>query len=95
MFAQRIITDNGKVTKTFQEKCICGNPELTIEPSKPTFATCKQCLRVVRRMVWDNLPDGKVCEIWGTYFDPYIKQTIAGQFLLLMGADMPEERYPS
>lgn len=93
MNAQRIILKKDGTRKIlFNEKCICGNPEITINPNKPTFATCLSCLRVMRRMIWE-VPKGRV-EIWGVYFDPYLANTLAGQFIDMYFEKLDPTRYP-
>ena len=93
MNAQRIILkDDGTTEILFDEKCICGNPALVIDSTNPTYATCLSCLRVVRRMIWD-VPEGKI-EIWGIYFDPYLANTLAGQFINQHIEPLDPKRYP-
>ena len=91
MKAERRITEIGEPEIRFAEKCLCGEP-YEIEPDKPMFATCKQCLRVYRRMVW-QIGNQQVI-IWGTYFDPYLANTLVGQFIDRFIEKLPEDRYP-
>lgn len=94
MNAQRIILkDDDTQEILFDEKCVCGNPELTIESSKPNYAICLSCLRVYRSMLWSTT-EGTV-KIWGIYFDPYLADTMAGQFINQFIEVLDEQRFPS
>ena len=76
--------------KLFQEKCLCGNPELTINKENKEYATCLQCLRVYRVMFCGK--DEKVIR-WGIYFDPYLRGTLVGEFINFI-EPLPLDRYP-
>ncbi len=94
--AQRKIieTGNGRVVKVlFNERCVCGNPELTINKEDTEYATCLSCMRVVRKMEM-IIEDGKSVDWWGVYFDPYLKGTLVGNFIEACCGRLPEDRYP-
>ena len=60
---------------------IDGRREVELEDDD--YATCKQCLRVYRpiEMV---IPEG-IITMWGIYFDPYLEDSLAGQFMKSIG----------
>ena len=91
--AQRYITNtDGDIKLLFNEKCACGNKELDISKDNPDYATCHSCLRVRRIMVM-IVPDG-LLTWWGIYFDPYLMEGLAGQFINAFIEHLPEDRYP-
>ena len=94
MKAQRIITRNGTILKACDEKCVCGEPDETIQNGSPNFAICHACLRVYRYMEkW--LPDGTKVQCWAVFYDPYLRDSKAGQFMIAHGVNLPEDRFPS
>ena len=94
MKAQRIITRNGAILKAFTERCVCGNAEEDIQKGSPNFAICHSCLRVYRYMEkW--LPDGTKVQCWAVFYDPYLRDSIAGQVMIAKGVNLPENRFPS
>jgi len=99
--AKRYIDRSDGIRKMlFDEKCICRFNEtgvgkdvaLYIEKKDTDYATCRSCLRVYRIM---NLvvPEG-IMTIWGLYFDPYLANTLAGQFVNMYIEPLDEKRFP-
>ncbi len=81
--AQRYIThSDGDIRVLFDEKCVCGNRPYEIE-SDGEHATCKQCLRVYRPV--EMVVHEGIVHMWGIYFDPYLEDSLAGQFMKTMG----------
>lgn len=92
--AQRIIfREDGTIQILFNEKCLCGNNSIRIESERPDYATCHQCLRVLQRMTY-AVPDEGIVETWGIYFDPYLANTLAGQFINQYIESLDPKRYP-
>ena len=94
MYAQRSIQrENGTIQILFNEKCLCGNKSIEIEIEHTDYATCHQCLRVLRRMTY-AVPNEGIVETWGIYFDPYFANTLAGQFINQYIEPLDSKRYP-
>jgi len=94
MDAQRSIQrEDGTVQILFNEKCLCGNKAIKIESERTDYATCHQCLRVLRRMTY-VVPDEGIIKTWGIYFDPYFANTLSGQFINCYIEPLDPKRYP-
>jgi len=82
MNAQRyIIKKSGEKEILFDEVCLCGFPYQTCFNGSD-LAWCVVCGRMYRLMEvkWPR-DSGDTVFMWGIYIDPYLKKTIAGQFI--------------
>ena len=99
--AKRYIDNDDGIRKIlFDEKCVCRfqktgigkDVALYIEKKNAEYATCRSCLRVYRIMQY-IVPEGMLT-IWGIYFDPYLANTLAGQFINEYIEPLDEKRFP-